>query len=105
MPVFFDLFLTWGPNGAPGSLQTPPEVVLRGFGPDFRPFFRRLHFALSLNQLAHYPGPAALKDVYRVGWVSFSSSLLGTGIGLTNYAIRPFLWTAKNCTPLIAVKA
>ena len=46
-----------------------------------------------------------LKWISWVGWVSFSSSLLGTEIGLTNYAIRPFLWTAKNCTPLIAVKA
>ena len=38
-PLFFDLFLTWGPDGAPGSLQTLPEVVLKDFGSHFRPFF------------------------------------------------------------------
>ena len=30
--LFSTLFLTWGPDGVPGALQSPPEVVFRWFG-------------------------------------------------------------------------
>ena len=36
---YFDFFLAWGPDGVPGPLETPPEVVLRWFWHHFVLFF------------------------------------------------------------------
>ena len=40
--LFSTLFLTWGPDGIQGALQTPPEVVFKWFGHVFDHFLMHL---------------------------------------------------------------
>ena len=61
-PLFETLFLTWGPHGVPGPLQTHPEVVFRWFGYRFWSFF--VAFTYPPQKKKHGGGTARLRTGY-----------------------------------------
>ena len=56
---FLTLFLTWGPHGVPGPLQTHPEVVFKWFGYRFWAFF--VAFKPPPQKKEHGGGTARLR--------------------------------------------